>query len=95
MANFAPSRAADAPGFTDRKVREIVVEDKFLFAGAAGVGIKFLRVFTGAQCTQRERLGLAALKQGRTMSARQNTYLTVNRPHGFKIPTVQAFAPVP
>ena len=72
MADFAPTRTADAAGFADGEIREVVVQDEFLLAAAAGVGIKFLRVVTGAQRGQRDRLGFAAAEQRRTMGARQN-----------------------
>ena len=49
VADFATARTADAAGFADGEIREVVVQDEFLLGLAAGVGIKFLRVFAGAE----------------------------------------------
>jgi hypothetical protein len=51
---------ADAAGFADGEIREIVVQDEFLFVLAAGVGIKFLHVVAGAERGERDGLGFAA-----------------------------------
>ena len=60
MADFAAARPADAAGFTDGVVGEIVVEDEFLAGLAAGVGVEFLGVFGGAEGDEGDGLGFAA-----------------------------------
>ena len=94
MADFAPARTADASGFADGEVREIVVQDEFLFGFAAGVGIEFLRVVAGAQRGQRERLGFAPAEQRRAMRARQKADFARNRAHDIKGAAVETFAVV-
>ena len=49
MADFAAAGSADAAGFADGEVREVIMQQELLFGLAAGVGIKFLGVFAGAQ----------------------------------------------
>ncbi len=90
MTNLATARAADAAGFTDREIREVVVQNELLLAGAAGVGIKFLGVLARAERCQREGLRFSALEDGRTMSPRQQPNLTVNRAHLFEATAIEA-----
>jgi len=59
VADFAPARAADASGFADGEVREVVMQNEFLFGFAAGVGIESC-VSSSAERGQRKRLGFAA-----------------------------------
>ena len=75
VADFAAAGAADAAGFADGEIREVIMEDEFLFGLAAGVGIKFLRVFAGAERDQRDRLRFAAGENRRTVRARQDARL--------------------
>ena len=89
MADFAPAGPADAPGFAHGEVREVVVEDEFLLAVAAGVGIKFLRVLARSERRQRHRLGFAAGKDRGAMRAGQNAYLAPDRPHHVHGPSVE------
>ena len=49
VADFAAARAGNAAGFADGKIREVVVQNEFLFVLAAGVGIEFLHVVAGAE----------------------------------------------
>ena len=63
VADFAAAGTADAAGFADGEIREVVVQDEFLLVLAAGVGIEFLRVVAGAERGERDGLRFAA---GRT-----------------------------
>ena len=58
------------------------MEDKFFLAGAAGIGIKFLGVFAGAERAKSDCLRFTALEQGRTVRARQDAHFAVNRANG-------------
>src|ERR1019366_2581394 len=51
VANLAPAWTADAPGFANGEVREVVVQNELLLAGAASVRVELLGVFAGAQGT--------------------------------------------
>src|ERR1035441_2764027 len=62
VANLPPARTADAPGFADREVRKVIVQDELLLGGAAGVGVELLGVFAGAEGAEREGLRLPALE---------------------------------
>ena len=92
MANLAPARAADAAGFADGEVGEVVVEDEFFFAGAAGVGVEFLGILAGAEGAERDGLGFAALEERRPMSAREQADFAVDRADGLEVAAVQALA---
>src|SRR5208283_5374788 len=81
VADFSAAGSADAAGFPDRKIREVVVQNEFLFGLAAGVGIKFLGVVAGAERRERDGLGFAPGKNGRAVSARKDSHLTGNRSH--------------
>ena len=92
MADFAAAGSADAAGFTDGEIREVVMENKFFLRAAAGVGIKFLRVITGAERGERHRLRFATGKQRGPVGARQNADFAGDRADRFKITTVEALA---
>ena len=92
MADFAAAGTADAAGFADGEIREVVVQDEFLLRFAAGVGIKFLRVVAGAERGERDRLRFAAGKKRGTVGARENADFAGNRTNLLKIPAVQALA---
>ena len=92
VANLATAWAADAAGFADGEVREVVVENEFLLGGAAGVGVELLGVFASAQRNKRDGLRLAALKHCRTVCPGQETHFAHDRSDGLKIAPVQAFA---
>ena len=94
MADFAPARAGDAAGFADGEVREVVVQDEFLLALAAGVGIEFLRVVAGAERGERDGLGFAAGEQRRAVRARQNADFAGNRADVIKGAAIEALAAV-
>ncbi len=92
MADFATAGSADAAGFTDGEIREVVVQDEFLLIRAAGVGIKFLRVVAGAERDERNGLRFATREQRGTVGARENTDLAGDRADLFKIAAVEALA---
>ena len=94
VADFAPARTADAAGFADGEIREVVMEDEFLFVLAAGVGIKFLRVVAGAERGERDGLGFAAGEKRRAVRARQNAHFAGNRADRVKVAAVEALAAV-
>jgi hypothetical protein len=79
VADFATARAADASGFADGIIREIVMQDKLLLALSAGVGIKFLRFLRRAMRRQNDRLSFAALEQRRTVRAWKDSSFARNR----------------
>ena len=64
MADFTAARTADASGFADGEIGEVVVQDEFFLVSAAGVGIEFLHVVAGAQCGQCDRLGFTPTEYG-------------------------------
>ena len=92
VADLPPARTADASGFANRVVREVVVQDEFLLAGAAGIGIEFLGVFTGAKRAERHRLGFAALKQRGAVRARQYSHFAIDRANRLEIAAIQTLA---
>ena len=92
MANFATAGTADAAGFTDGEIWEVVVQDELLLVRAAGVGIKFLRVVAGAERDERNGLRFAPGEQRRAVRAWQNADFAGNRADLFKITTVEALA---
>ena len=94
MADFAAARAGNAAGFADGKIREVVVQDEFLFVLAAGVGIEFLHVFAGAQRDERDGLGFAAAEKRRAVRARQDAHFAGNRADVVKAAAVQPLAAV-
>src|SRR6266545_1616969 len=57
VANLTPAGAADAAGFADGEIREVVVEDELLGGFAADVGIEILGILGGAEGGQAEGLG--------------------------------------
>src|SRR2546430_798168 len=81
MADFPPARTADASGFAHREIREIVVQDEFLFAFAAGVGIELLSILAGAESRECHGLSFPAAKYCRTVSARQNSNFAPDGAH--------------
>ena len=89
MANLAPARSADAARLADGEVGEVVVQDELLFISAAGVGVKFLGVFTRAERAERKGLGFPALEQRRAMRPRQKTHLAIDRADGDKVAPIQ------
>ena len=92
MADLATTGAADASGFADGEVREVVVEDELLLCLATGIGIKLLRVFVRAESDEADRLGFAANKQGGTMGAGENASFARDRADGIKATAVEALA---
>src|SRR5688572_32255683 len=68
------------------------MQDELLLAGAAGVGIEFLRFFGGAESRDNDRLRLTPAEQRRTMHARKQSHFATDRTHRFKIPTIKALA---
>src|SRR5207237_2257502 len=77
--NLAPAGPACAPGFAYAKWRKIVVQNESLRLFAATVGINHLRLFDRSECGERERLGFTALKNRRTVCARQYAYFAADR----------------
>ena len=94
VADFAPARTADAAGFADGEIREVVVQDEFLLALAAGVGIEFLRVFAGAERGERDGLRFAAAEERRAVRARQDADFAGDRANDVKAAAIQALAAV-
>ena len=92
MANLPPARTADAAGFADGEVREVVVQDEFLLGGAAGVGVELLGVFAGAQRAERDGLRLPALEQRRAVRPRQEAHFADDGADGFEIAPVEPLA---
>jgi len=72
VADLAPAGPLMRPGLTDGIIREIIVEDEFLFADTAGVGVEFLGVLAGAECGEGDGLGFAAAEQRGPVGARGN-----------------------
>src|SRR5581483_6746303 len=60
VAYFAAPGAADATGFADGIIGEVVVQDEFLLRVTAGVGIELLGVLGGAEGDEGQGLGFAA-----------------------------------
>ena len=92
MADFAAAGPADAAGFADGEIREVVMEDELLLVRAASVGIKFLRVVAGAERDERNGLRFAAGKQRGTVGAREEAHFAGDGADLFKITTIEALA---
>src|SRR5688572_5940840 len=90
MPNLAPARTRNAPCFADRKIWEVIVQDKLFLVLASRIGIELLRVFARAKRCQAHRLRLAAAEQRRTMRARQYPNLALDRPDLVETASVQA-----
>ncbi len=88
VADLAAAGTADAAGFAHGEIGKVVVQDELFFALAAGVGIKFLRVFGRAEGGQDQRLGFAAAEQGRAVRPRQEAHLARQRANIFKSPAI-------
>src|SRR5205823_11008673 len=67
VADFAPAWSADPSCFADGEIGKVIVEIELLFRCAAGVRIKFLRIFRGYKRHQNNGLSFTALEQRRTM----------------------------
>ena len=65
------------------------MQDEFLLAGAAGVGIELLGVFAGAEGAEGDGLGFTALEKSRTVGARQQADFAVDGAHVFEAAAVQ------
>ena len=92
VADFAAAGAADAAGFADGVVGEVVVEDEFLGGFAAGVGVEFLGVFGGAEGDEGDGLGFAAGEDGRAMRARAECRLRRDGADVVEAAAIQALA---
>ena len=91
MADFATAGAAGAAGFAHAEWREIVVQNEALRLFAAAVGIDVLRFFDRRQRGESQRLGFAALENGRTMRARQNADFAGDRAQIMVAAAIDAF----
>jgi len=60
------------------------MQNEFLFGFAAGVGIESCVSSPVPSVAQRKRLGFAAAEQRRTVRARQQAGLRLNRTHNIK-----------
>ncbi len=78
MADLATARRAEATDFTDRIGREVIVQHEVLVRQAVQAVDHLLRV-AGAQRRGRDRLGLAAREQRRTVRTRQEVYFRLDR----------------
>ena len=94
MADLAATGAADATGFTDGKIGEIIVQNELFLALSAGVGIELLRVLGRAERGQDQRLGFAAAEQRRAVGAGQKARVAGNRPDVVKAAAVHPFPAV-
>ena len=94
VADFAAAGAADAAGFADGEVREVVVQDEFLLVLAAGVGVEFLRVVAGAEGGEGDGLGFAAGEERRAVGARQDADFAGDRADDVEAAAVEALAVV-
>ncbi len=92
VADFTTAGAGDASGFTDREIREIVVQDEFLLRGAAGVGVELLGILAGAEGGQSHRLGFTAGEDGRPVRTGEATHLGGQRTDIREPASIQAFA---
>src|SRR5688572_28858133 len=90
MPALAPARTGNASCFADRKVREVIVQDKLFLVLASRIGIELLRVFARPKRCQAHRLRLAAAEQRRTVRAGQYPNLTLDRPNLVETASVQA-----
>ncbi len=93
VADFAPAGRADAAGFADRIVREVVVQQERLFVRSLQ-RVDELLVFGGAERGDHQSLGLAAGEQRRAVGARQHADFRRDLPNGFYVAAVDALAGV-
>jgi hypothetical protein len=87
MADFTPSRCADAAGFTDREGREVVMQQERLLVGSVQ-RVDPLLVFAGAERCDHDRLRFTAGEQRRTVRARQQADFRNDRTHGDEVTAV-------
>ncbi len=93
VADLAATRCARAPGFADRIVREIVVQQERLFIRSLQ-RIDELFVFGGTQRDDHQSLGLAASEQCRAVRARQQADFGDDLPDRLDIAAVDTLAGV-
>src|SRR5205085_521671 len=79
MANLATAGAACPAGLADAERWEAVMEQEALRGFTAAVSIDILRFFDRRKRDEGERLGLAALKNRRTMGPREHTDFACDR----------------
>src|SRR5205085_11065457 len=72
MADLATAGAARPSGNAYAEWREAVMKQKTLRSFTAAIGVDILRFYDRRQRDESERLGFAALKNGRAMRARQD-----------------------
>src|SRR5262249_43118886 len=76
----------------DGEIREVIMEDEFLLACAACIGVELLGVLARAKRAKRDGLSFATLEQRGTMRTRQNPDLAGNSTDSLKIAAIQALA---
>src|SRR5207237_3094705 len=79
VPNLGPSGATRSAGLADTERWKIVMQNETLRSYSATVGIDVLRFFNWRERHEGERLGFAALKNGRSMCPRQHAHFTRNR----------------
>src|SRR5574344_2472019 len=94
VADLAAARRAETADFAHAVRREVVVEHEALGELAAGDGVEVLRVLLGAEGDRRERLGLAAREDRRTVQAREHADLGGERTDLVRGTSVDAKAPL-
>src|SRR6188472_931187 len=91
MPDLASTGTACPPRFAYAKWRKIVVQNEPLRLFAAAVSIKHLRLLDRRQRSEGDRLGFSALKNGRTVCARQTTYFATDRSQILIAATIDPF----
>src|SRR5439155_27016428 len=81
MTDLAPPRAARSSRFAHAERRKIVVQNEPLRLFATAVSIEHLRFLDRRQRGKRDRLGFAALENGRAVRARQEAHFATDRPY--------------
>ena len=89
VADFAPSRCADAAGFADREGREVVMQQERFLVGSVQ-RVDPLLVLAGAERGDHDRLRLAAGEQRRAVRARQHADFGHDRADRDEIAAVDA-----
>ena len=89
MTNLTTAWATNRTSLAYRVAREIVLMD-IMLAGFYTKAINYLLISQRAQGSNSQNLSLTTGKQARTMSTRQNTYLTANRTNLFYLTTIRA-----
>src|SRR5207245_5704822 len=91
VAKLSPPRTARPACFAYSIWWKVVMQTKPLPWFAPAVSINHLRFLDWGERSERDRLGFAALENGRTMRARQDAHFATDRPQILVTAAIDAF----